>query len=402
LPLFVELKVVTQSNSIIATRGNNMPNPNTTLSQNIVLRNLTNPPKKGNRPPIISTVPSLRSGFRPRPVVLFADNFDNQPDWHSAMHSTETVQRVSSGDTLPVGWTSARQEPVWAPSTGHNDRMENISILASNVDKARGGVGKSAVFTRDSNLEPSWFWNSDGALVKVLDTDQKEIYAEFWIRFSDNWTVDVNDLGKDSKIFRISSWNRQGSEYTAFEGGNLGPIAIWNWNTNEFGLRNKTTLRGGPHGDNYIINPNLLPTWRGSSNFTDDTVGEGVGGSTPQIPDLVNGGFISDNMSQTVTHPQIFGSAGTWTKMAFYVRMNSSPNISDGVFKQWINDTQIMSVNNVPWVRPSNQETDIGWNLIEIGGNDFFKAYPDEDRRQEWYAIDDLVVYNGIPDGVEE
>lgn len=364
------------------------------MSDNIILRNLVPRPIKGLEHPFVDTRPVYRTGIRGIAQTLFFENFDDQPDWHSAMYSTDTVQRAST-HTIPNNWFSIRQEPLWAPSTGHNDRMENVSILASNSDKARNGTGKSAVFTRDSSPEPSWFWNSDGAMVLVFPEDHQEIYAEFWIRFSPNWTT---DLDSDSKIFRISSWNRTPSEYTAFDGGNLGPIAIWNWAKNEYGVRNKTTLRGGPHGDNYTFAMGSIANYQGSSNFTSHTVGMGVNDTTPQITDQINGGFLSDNLNQTVEHAQVFGESEHWTKMGFYVKMNSEVDATDGIFRQWLNDEQIMNITTIPWIRASDQNTAIGWNLVEIGGNDFFKVYPDEDRRQEWYAIDDLLILDGLPE----
>src|SRR5690554_7200323 len=92
--------------------------------------------------------------------VIFEENFDDQPDWHSAMHSSDGTQRATT-HIIPEGWYSIRQDPTWAPSEGHPDRHESIEILESNSDKARGGKGKSMVSWRDS-YNPGWNrWNSE-------------------------------------------------------------------------------------------------------------------------------------------------------------------------------------------------------------------------------------------------
>ncbi len=46
----------------------------------------------------------------------------------------------------------------------------------------------------------------------------------------------------------------------------------------------------------------------------------------------------------------------------------------------------------------------VDWNVVAIGGNDFFQQYPNSDLREEWYAIDDVVIATEIPSelGVDE
>lgn len=349
--------------------------------------------------------------------VLFEENFDNQPDWTSGLDVNATSaspsgkpDRVQSASThvIPEGWFSVRQDPVWAPSTGHPDRHESIEILGSNADKARGGVGKSFVSWRDS-YDAGWnYWGSESMLVKYFPEGYDSIYVEFWIRFGDNWTREYVS-GKPSaasKLFRVSSWSGEGSEYQAFGGGELGPIALWDHNINSYGMRNAVAFRGGPHGDNYGFSSgdiSGLPRQTIGSgdlnmNFTRDVVGMDVDGSNPEIVDRVNGGYISNDPYENISHNQIFGPGGSWTKMAFFVKMNSSPGANDGVFKQWLNGEQILNVTTIPWIRPSSTENqNAKWNLVAIGGNDFFQTYDNSVRREEWYSIDDVVIRTDIP-----
>ncbi|MBK1871742.1 hypothetical protein FE848_00750 [Marinobacter sp. 1-3A] len=345
--------------------------------------------------------------------VIFEENFDNQPDWTSGMFSTDTVQRAAT-HKIPEGWFSIRQVPTWAPSKGHPDKHETIEILASNSEKARGRKGKSFVSWRDS-YDAGWnYWASESILLKYFPKGYDELYVEFWISFDPNWTrVAVpSKPSATSKIFRVSSWSGDGTEYGAFSDGNIGPIALWDHTVNRYGLRNTLAFRGGPHSDNYKLTAQDIPDVgryliSGSLgdfnlNFSGSLSEMGPNKEQPIINDRVNGGLITGGTFGVVGHDQIFGSGASWTKMAFYVKMNSAPGVKDGVFRQWLNDKQIFVSTEIPWIRPSEtRDENAKWNLVAIGGNDFFQTYPNEDRHEEWYSIDDLVIRNDIPDYVD-
>ena len=343
--------------------------------------------------------------------VLFEENFDRQEDWHSGLEVNATsrspaglpdrVQAERLGHTVPRGWDSAYQDPSWAPSVGFPDGHETIEILGINTDKARGGAGKSFVQRRDSRPDPGHYWSSDGQLLKYFPAGHEGLYVEFWMKFEPDWSH--HPSGDASKIFRVGSWSGQGSEFQAFSGGEQGPLFLWGWLRDSYGVRNFHSLRGGPHGENYGMTSETRGSHqRESLNYTTDTVGHGVNGTTPKIPDRVNGGYISDNLSQIVDHPQIFGT-GEWNKVAFYVQMNSSPGVPDGVLRQWLNDEQIVNVRDIIWVSPSTEDPGkmVQWNFFSIGGNDYFKSYPMESQHQEWFAIDDLRVADQVPEYLE-
>jgi hypothetical protein len=124
----------------------------------------------------------------------------------------------------------------------------------------------------------------------------------------------------------------------------------------------------------------------------------GIFGGDPLVPDQVNGGFLKDIPRYTdVTHDQVFGVGGHWTKMPFYVKMNSSVGAKDGLFSQYVNGQRTLHYSTVPWISANIENKMAGWNYFALGGNDYFQAHANELQKEEWYAIDDVVVRDSLP-----
>lgn len=329
------------------------------------------------------------------PFLVFSETFDPLEDWTSTLHSTNGGQTVWLGDVLPGSWSAIYQGTSWSPEKGHNDRHASLEILATNAAKARGESGKSAVFWRES-MSLGWNnWASDAQFLKVLEEEYDELYIEYWIRFSPDWWHRNNHGNWSSKMFRVGSYRGTGSIFNG-AGGNVGPRLIWNYKLDAYGARNSITLLEGPHG----ATGNTATGVKGSRNFTSHTRGMGENGQDPKVPDLVNGGYLVD-FSGSTTHDQVYGPTDRWTKLGFYVRINSAPGVADGVLRQWINDVQFHNDEEVTWItdNPSvNPEGKmVGWNYFGIGGNDYFQPIPNEQRFEDWYAIDDVRVYSRMP-----
>jgi len=81
--------------------------------------------------------------------------------------------------------------------------------------------------------------------------------------------------------------------------------------------------------------------------------------------------------------------------MAFFIKMNSAPGVFDGVLKQWIDDYRIHNITTMNWVESDRDM--VQWTSVALGGNDWFNLYPDSMRVEEWYAIDDFVIRDSIP-----
>lgn len=330
--------------------------------------------------------------------VIFEENFDGQPDWTSTSHSIAKEQAVSKGDALPENWYSIYQGTMWSPETGYADKHASLEILSKNNDKARGGEGKSAVHWRESYSQGWTNWASDSQLVKLLDQQYDQIYIEFWISFSDNFYGREHAAGWESKLFRIGSWSGEGSIFNGAQ-GNIGPLFIWYYLRDKYGVRNSLSFRGGPWGENYMMDQSE-PSFpqHASKNYGSDTLGQAPEGADSMLINQVDGGYLSEIDRYTwITHNQVFGEGRKWTKVAFFLKLNSAPDATDGVLRQWINDEQILNLQNVPWIKANTSNKMVGWNYFAIGGNDYFQPVENDQRFEDWYAIDDIVVRTDIP-----
>jgi len=354
----------------------------------------------------IGLVPVLAQG-----EVLFEENFDNQPDWTISLYGADNPILRSRGDVVPDNWNGAYNGSVWQTEEHAPRNHSSHEILGSNANKARGGTGKSMV-----NYRHSWTldsgrvkWNSDSQLIKApIDASNpegtEELYAEFWIRFSENWYQRGSyDSGWISKIFRAASWT-PGGNMVSGGGRDLGPMIYWDYKADNFGVRNGTAYRGGPPAnasgtDNYKASS--VENFGESGNYNArDIAGEGVDGTDPQLADQINGGLLAKT-EQLVSHEMLFGPTEHWTKVAFYLKMNSAPGVPDGILSQYINGQRIKHVDNIPWVETNEQNMMVKWNHFSIGGNDYFAPYPNDMKFEDWYAIDDLVVMSHLPEALQ-
>lgn len=350
--------------------------------------------------------------------TVLEENFDKLQDWHSGLSVNDTPlgagspdrgQHSFNGATLPEGWFSIRQTPQWSPSKGYPEGHESIEILSSNKDKARGGTGKSFVKWRDSSNVTGGAWSSDGIAMFYLpdrpgvpEDGLDELYSEFYINFSDNVTASYySDAFGSAKLFRILHWaGNQNEVYSYFDETNK-PDFIWGAGSSSlaYGIRNGLSmLTKGPHLEKseMIGLPQNVPFSRSSLSLpysSKSMKGMGVAGKNTILEDKKNGGKVTRG---PVAIDQVFGDETTWTKVGFYVKMNSAPGVYDGVIMQWIDDKRIFVNETVAWVQLGFPM--VKWNSVLIGGNDFFSARPNEEHYQEWWAIDDLVVRDDIPD----
>lgn len=328
--------------------------------------------------------------------LIFEETFDNQPDWTSDDY-------ISSG-TLPENWTYGRYQSEWGPLNGNTDRHATAEILAANSDKARGGTGKSFVKWREgASGDGQNNFHSDAITTKYFsDQDRAEMYVEFYITFSSELiAAHYNDDMGSSKMFRILNHNGNPADAHDFFGEVNSPKFVWGISGGPtYGIRNFLSFYA--RGDNHTsLSPfgGLVNQGDWSGSYLTDLAGMRPDGSDAMLPNKKDGGFIDPANQSVAMLDEVFGPEGTWTKVAFYVKMNSAPGVQDGEVMQWIDGQRIVFSNQIDWIRSGWDM--VGWNYASISGNDLIKAFTDSLRYEDWYAIDDLRIYDSIPEGVE-
>ena len=326
--------------------------------------------------------------------LIFSENFDAQPDWYSP----------ASGDTgngffsaLPSGWDAGRTSESWHPDNGYPNTQPVMQINGNNPDQVYGGTGKAFIFYGESYDENNW--NSDGFLIKDIEPT-KEVYVKLKIKFQTGF---ADDTGRGQiKIFRMLSWDapESGDRTPFFSDGYSSPIYIWDWAQTDYGLRNQHAFRCDAQEDNYycqdplILNPpRSITSGSMSANYTDTPAY-----LNPQIPDLVNGGFLPS--SGNVFHNQVYGDV--WHTVEIYLKQNSALGVQDGEMRYWLDGQPIIDMGGIPWIGPTGS-MDAKWNSFSIGGNNFYKfdLVGDPVDRERWYAIDNIEVYNTLPEHLQ-
>ena len=387
------------------------------MPANIILKNLTNPPKKAGESPKIATRSDLRDGARgaggsdPNPTDpgepwIFTESFDNQPNWTGADMGNSSGY-AELGDSLPNGVLAARSEiQPWALDPGET-AVPAISITGS-PEHCRNGTGKALLCWR-YGFESGW--RGDGLLLWAVPPTRK-IYLSVWIKFQPGWewygsTKLLRFMHKADHSYSQDFFNYDMSEPERAK--DISPVFLFGYShTRNYGLRNKLSFRsnaGGTAWDNPEF-PDLPRSMTGgdlSLSYTTnayDFNGDGIAENNPQIPDLVNGGVLPNSISFIASHANVYGDQ--WNRFEFYGELNSAPGAQDGVIAQWFNGRMVYMSKKVPWVQ-SDGKADCPWNLVSLGGNDSFdetlagEPITGADKRMEWHAFDDLEVRNHLP-----
>lgn len=350
--------------------------------------------------PRVQTAVGRRDGSRAGDSVpqgvIFQGSFDSQPDW-VPLEDGQVTRFTWNGDDVPSGWSATYNKQNAFPA------KPNIRIGDNPF-----GTGKALICTRENSDPSGSAFGSNGVLGVLFDQDYDALYIEFDVAFASNWTSN-DSINMSSKIFRAFCSDRDQVEFWSALGGHQGPLFLWSWEEDsQYGVRNLIQFRGGPPGENYqleggahISGLGRLPSSGSlgdvSMNWTSDLQGNLTDGSSPQILDKLNGGFLPS--TGAVWHPQVFGTGGTFNKMGFYLKMNSAPGIKDGLFRQYFNDQLIVDSESIMWV-PETINPMPGWNAFSLGGNDkwFGGSYTESNEREEEYAFSNILVSTTIPE----
>jgi len=304
--------------------------------------------------------------------TLFEDNFDSHANWQPRPGTNDVGTAGASaacdqGDCtgkVPQGWSFFRATGWW-----WGDQYQDT--IRVNGDNFRGASGKGYTQWNESNYGSSGDgWGADGILTKLFPTDHKELYIRFWMKMKPGFKWPTTEDGI-LKIFRVAHYDRSGSSFLFFSGGNSGPIYLFDLKkSSKWGWRHMHSFRCDPQESAYYC------------------------------PD----GDATDGLFETSsTLPSDQGQAadGNWHRYDFRFKMNSYSGgawQADGVIQFWFDGDLKYSKANKKWV-VSGTDTSIGWNTIGIGGNAYNNYSDSVNKSEQWYAFDDVVVSTtSLPD----
>ncbi len=333
----------------------------------------------------------------PQTAIIFSENFDSQADW------TTDQLTIDMYDT-PANWTVGRTDPLWSPlgSDPTAGKHPTAEILSANASMAYGGAGKSYVMWRES-YDPGWNkFNSEALIMKTIP-DTTELYMSVMINISSemvsSFYADGLGQSKVMRVLHVDPDTIQGdpNNYFSFFGDTNSPKVLFDI-TGETTYSIRNFLGVYVRGDNDITGEITgVPSGFAILGGGDLSLSYSQGGTNgAQLTDYKHGGIVN---TVPVMIDQVFGDESQWVKIAMYVKLNSAPGIADGEIKQWVDGVQISNLGGIPFIQ-SGQEYR-SFNTVAIGGNDFFQLFPNVDKYQEWYAIDDLEVLSQIPEELQ-
>lgn len=287
--------------------------------------------------------------------IIFEDNFDSHPDWFPQTEE-EGCYTASCKSTVPGQWNYYRNDELWHPNTDGSGFHPTIQISNENF---RGSSGKGYTQWNESNNGRAGDgWGADGDLSKDLGKDYSEIYVQVKVKFQPGfqWYFDQNNNAM-IKMVRFQHWDRVGTPYQYFTSGNNSPVYVFDSVNSLWGFRHQHAFRCDPQSTNYYCSPSYDGNYTFSGNPTfNNSLGD-----------------------------------GNWHTLEFHGKMNTSPGVRDGVIEFWVDGKLEYNRSDIAWMG-TGSPGNLGWNIVGIGGNAFNSYAPASDRKEQWYAIDDLVI----------
>ncbi len=295
--------------------------------------------------------------------ILFEDNFDDHPDWYVADGSEECDGIAACDSTIPEGWNYLRNTEYWHPDNGFPTKKPGQSITN---EQFRWASGKSWIKYQESS-KAVWeqAWGDDTMLIKSLSGSYDEINMSFWVKVDPDWQW-ADAFFKLARIYNFDGPDGVNSPWNFFSNGDSAPIFLLDIKSSPtYGYRSVAALRCDPQESEYYC------------------------GAYPDTYDSPWGGT---NASTTFTDP--FDDGG-WHHLEIKVWMNSALWVADGTAQYWLDGVEEFSLSDIPWRSAWSSLSD-KFNTFWIGWNTYNWFSDPSNQAEQWYAIDDVVVYTPI------
>ncbi|OFZ18716.1 MAG: hypothetical protein A2X94_05890 [Bdellovibrionales bacterium GWB1_55_8] len=326
--------------------------------------------------PSVSPVPSV-----PSSTILFSDNFDDTPDWLSPEQQGTNISYPGT-TSPPSKWDAYRSAALRFPDPADDPLRRQHFVI--NGESPRGGTGKALTYNVESTSGfGAW---SGGGIMKYLGwPGPRELFVRFWMNVPSNFcwqSPGTSSKSGSGKLMRITSLRRPLSNPAVspadYPNADTSPTLICNW------YARLQTSNGVPtaypkyavfdfearRAPNY--NTGLGQTTLGSKPFPND----GQPGAVLSPPPAAT--------SPTIPQGQGWCGDGKWHLYEYYVKMNSSPGATDGIWRVYLDNVLQGEMTNVDWVMSAATDsngtamtTATGWNVIWWPDNMNIFSYPE-------------------------
>ncbi|OFZ19583.1 MAG: hypothetical protein A2X94_14140 [Bdellovibrionales bacterium GWB1_55_8] len=310
-------------------------------------------------------------------AIIFSDNFESSPDWHSqqTVHKSvggvdrawpATYSRACTTTCPPEGWTAYRAAASYFTDT---PGLETFTLGAqghrSSGPGSTGATGKG--ITR--NVESSGAYGSweGGSLDVWLGPEgQEELLVRYWLKYAPDWTwTDAgNTQHAQQKLIRISRFAGDVTDTV-----NFNPQMFFN-----------PTQNG----------PSWMPDWYYNHSYSSTSF------FSSEFFNPQPSGSIGYGPTQTFAS-LLWPSDGGWHLYEFRVKMNSAPGVSDGHWELWIDGLTTpekhAAKTDVLWV-DSTGSVSPGWNYLMFLDNITVAPAEVSAKKEMQIFLDDVVVYS--------
>tara|TARA_R110001592_G_C13180877_1_gene750874 strand:- start:2686 stop:4413 length:1728 start_codon:yes stop_codon:yes gene_type:complete len=323
--------------------------------------------KSSNQTDLTSDYSNVASGITKPVGIVFEDNFDEHSDWlPSQLDSENGIFRGES--SIPNNYHSYRMQGTVFPSSVGRDSLSITSI------NSRGSSGKALTIWNETAIDSS-SWASDSLLGLELEDEYESIFIRFFIKFDPLWQWGIGNGSPMQKFFRISHWKGT-NPFVMFADGAHQPMLIHDLAKFNGGLSDVSIISNFRYTNAYYPQD---ATPKQSKNKITYYKGGNYGGNGT---DFYDPGMLGD---------------GEWHEWKFYVKINSSEGVPDGIYKFWQDNELLVEKTDLAWQDKGATQRDM-WNYIMLGGNNFNRFADSSKEMEQWYAIDDLVIStNDIP-----
>ena len=327
-------------------------------------------------------------------AIVFEENFDAQADWQPRPAENDTSPSHAVAEcydgvghctiTMPTGFDYAYITGMWwGPTYKDGTRISRyLDDGTTEIGQPDGGVGKS-LLNYVEPVSPSSSWDSDSLVGTQLAGSYRKLFFRMKMKFQSGWTW-ATGINPAQKFFRMGNYPL-GSANGPWTYPNSKPLVFFDYLKYYNGGSNVGTGIAVRDNPSYDVSPQTDKT------CYDNYYPANTDGVCYFPPDGSYGGTGTTAVWDNTGMP----GDGGWHTVEVYMEINSIPGTADGKTVMWLDGAEINRQENYAFNEAGAADTLINFFLIG-GNNNNWYDFPAGTHPEQWYAMDDVVVYEPI------